>query len=50
VPADYAFTAAGKGVHVFSLSVVLRTAGSQWVRATDKVTASITGAQTVTVT
>jgi acyl CoA:acetate/3-ketoacid CoA transferase beta subunit len=50
LPADYAFKAAEKGVHVFSLGVVLKTAGSQWVRATDKVTASITGSQTVTVT
>ena len=50
LPADYTFTAADKGVHTFSLALVLKTAGSQWVRATDKATASITGAQTVTVT
>ncbi len=50
LPADYTFTAADKGVHTFSLALVLKTVGSQWVRATDKTTASITGAQTVTVT
>ena len=54
VPADYTFTSADGGVHAFALSLnpklVLKTAGSQWVRATDKVTASITGSQTVTVT
>jgi hypothetical protein len=50
VPADYRFTAADKGVHIFSYSLnqalVLRTPGTQWVRATDKATATITGAQT----
>ena len=54
LPADYTFTAADKGAHTFSYTLnpklVLKTAGSQWVRATDKTTASITGAQTVTVT
>ncbi len=50
LPADYTFTAADKGVHTFTSALVLKTAGSQWVRATDKTTASITGAQTVTVT
>ena len=50
LPADYTFTAADKGVHSFSMALVLKTVGSQWVRATDKTTASITGAQTVTVT
>ena len=54
VPADYTFTAADAGVHKFpstlSPGLTLKTAGSQWVRATDKTTASITGSQTVTVT
>jgi hypothetical protein len=50
LPADYTFTSADKGVHTFTAALVLKTAGSQWVRATDKTTASITGSQTVTVT
>ena len=50
LPADYTFKAADKGVHTFTAALVLKTAGSQWVRATDKTTASITGSQTVTVT
>jgi hypothetical protein len=49
LPADYTFTSADKGVHTFTAALVLKTAGSQWVRATDKTTASITGSQTVTV-
>jgi hypothetical protein len=48
LPADYAFKAADKGVHAFTAGIVLRTAGSQWVRATDKV-AAFTGSQTITV-
>jgi hypothetical protein len=54
VPANYKFIASDKGVHTFpytlSPGLTLKTAGSQWVRATDTTTASITGAQTVTVT
>jgi hypothetical protein len=50
LPANYKFTASDKGVHTFTLALVLRTAGSRWVRATDKATASITGFQTVSVT
>ena len=54
LPADYTFTAADKGVHTFPNTLVpgltLRTPGSQWVRATDTATASITGSETVTVT
>ena len=50
LPADYTFTSADKGVHTFTGGLVLKTAGSEWVRATDKTTASITGTQTVTVT
>jgi hypothetical protein len=49
-PADYTFKPTDQGVHAFTAALVLRTAGSQWVRATDKVTASITGSQMVTVT
>lgn len=55
VPADYTFTGVDAGVHKFantlSPGLTLKTAGSQWVRATDKTTASITGAQSgITVT
>ena len=53
VPADYAFTAADAGVHTFPTTIspklTFKTAGSQWIRATDKKTSSITGVQTVTV-
>ena len=48
LPANYTFTAADAGVHTFS-GVILKTAGSQTVTATDTVTASITGSATVTV-
>jgi alpha-tubulin suppressor-like RCC1 family protein len=54
VPADYTFTGSDAGVHTFpntlSPGMTLKTAGSQWVRATDKTTASITGSKTVSVT
>jgi hypothetical protein len=50
MPANYTFTAADNGVHAFSGGLHLKTAGSRWVKATDTVTASITGSQTVTVT
>jgi hypothetical protein len=50
LPANYTFTAADNGTHAFSGGLKLKTAGSRWVRATDTVTASITGSQTVTVT
>jgi hypothetical protein len=43
LPADYKFTAADAGTHVFSIT--LKTVGSQGVRATDTVTSTITGAQ-----
>jgi hypothetical protein len=46
LPADYTFTAADAGTHVFSANVTLKTAGSQSVTATDTVTASIHGSQT----
>ena len=45
LPANYAFVAADNGVHAFSGGVVLKTVGTQWVRATDTVTATITGVQ-----
>ena len=49
LPANYTFDACGPdpcgdaGTHTFS--VTLKTAGTQWVRATDTVASSITGAQ-----
>ena len=44
LPANYTFKATDAGTHVFT--VTLKTAGTQWVRARDKVTSTITGAQT----
>jgi Bacterial Ig-like domain (group 2)/Divergent InlB B-repeat domain len=41
LPANYTFTAADSGVHVFSAT--LKKAGSQTITATDTVTAAITG-------
>ena len=49
LPANYTFTAADAGAHTFLGGVTLKTAGSRTVTATDTVTASITGSQTVTV-
>ena len=50
VPANYTFTMADHGVHTFTSSLspalVLKTAGTQWVRATDTANSSITGTQT----
>jgi hypothetical protein len=43
LPADYSFTTADQGVHTFSAT--LKTAGTQSIRVTDKITGSITGAQ-----
>jgi outer membrane protein assembly factor BamB len=49
LPADYTFTATDAGIHNFSLT--LKTAGTESVTATDKVTSTITGAQAgITVT
>jgi hypothetical protein len=45
VASPYTFTVADHGVHKFSLGVTLRTAGTQWVKATDTVTSTITGTQ-----
>jgi hypothetical protein len=53
VPADYTYTAADSGSHVFlntlKPGLTLRTGGSRWVRATDMAHASISGSRTVTV-
>jgi hypothetical protein len=50
LPADYTFTAADNGKHVFTSGVKLVTAGGQAVTATDTVTGTITGTSaTVTV-
>ena len=45
LPADYKFTSADGGVHVFLPGITLKTAGDQAVRARDTVTATITGLQ-----
>jgi hypothetical protein len=50
LPADYTFTGADAGVHTFTNAVELKTGGSQWVAATDTVTASMTGFATINVT
>jgi len=46
LPLDYTFKAADNGTHVFVGRVILRTAGTQSVSATDTATASIAGTQT----
>ena len=46
LPANYKFTVADAGTHVFSGNVILKTVGTQSVTATDTVTASIKGSQT----
>jgi hypothetical protein len=43
LPANYTFTAADAGVHIFGAT--LKTAGSRTITATDTVTATITGSQ-----
>ena len=49
LPANYTFTTADAGVHTFSSALspalTLKTAGTQWVRARDTVTSTITGVQ-----
>ena len=47
LPSDYTFSAADAGVHQFSL--MLKTAGSQTVTATDIATASLASSQTVAI-
>jgi hypothetical protein len=44
LPADYTFTAADAGTHIFSAT--LKTAGTQSITVTDVTTASMSGAQT----
>jgi hypothetical protein len=46
LPANYKFTAADAGTHVFVGTVILKTAGTQSVTATDTVTKTIKGSQT----
>jgi predicted secreted protein len=45
LPANYTFTAVDNGTHVFVANVILRTAGTQSVGATDAAVSSITGVQ-----
>jgi hypothetical protein len=45
LPANYTFTAGDAGTHTFSFGVVLKTAGTRSVTATDTVTPTITGSQ-----
>jgi hypothetical protein len=44
VPADYPFTATDAGKHTFS--VTYRTAGTQYLNATDVANVHLTGAET----
>jgi hypothetical protein len=48
LPSNYTFTAADAGVHTFA-GVILKTAGSRSITATDTVTSSITRSVSVTV-
>jgi FG-GAP-like repeat/RTX calcium-binding nonapeptide repeat (4 copies) len=48
LPADYQFTAADAGVHTFT--VTLKTAGWQWVSATDTTAPTLSGSQGISVT
>ena len=45
LPSDYTFVAGDNGTHTFTGGVVLKTAGTSSVTATDTVTASLTGTQ-----
>jgi len=49
LPANYTFVTADTGVHSFPAGVLLKTAGSQTVTATDTAMGSLTGSQTATV-
>jgi len=49
LPGDYTFTASDAGVHTFTNSVTLKTAGNQTVTAADTNTSSIAGGATVAV-
>jgi Ca2+-binding RTX toxin-like protein len=48
LPADYTFTAADNGLHIFTAT--LKTAGAQWVAATDTAMPLSSGRQDVSVT
>src|SRR5207302_1377057 len=50
VPADYTFTGADAGIHVFTNGVTFKTAGVQSITATDTTTGSINGSGSSTVT
>lgn len=45
LPADYTFTTADNGSHIFHDGVILKTAGEHWISVTDKNNPSITGKQ-----
>jgi hypothetical protein len=45
LPSNYTFTAADAGTHVFVANVILRTAGTQWVQATDTAISTVTALQ-----
>jgi hypothetical protein len=49
LPGNYTFTSTDAGVHTFTNGATLKTAGSQTIVATDTVTSTITGKQTVSV-
>lgn len=49
IPGNYTFTTADNGVHTFS-SVILKTAGSQNIKATDTASSSLTGTAIILVT
>jgi hypothetical protein len=50
LPADYAFTAADAGSHIFTNGVTLMTAGSQNITVTDNIAPSLNATANVTVT
>jgi hypothetical protein len=50
LPASYTFTAADAGTHTFPAAVILGTAGTVTVSASDQADNTITGSQTVSVT
>lgn len=49
LPSDYTFLPTDNGAHTFTNLLTLRTAGSKTVTATDTVTNSLTGSQTITI-
>nr|MDQ6907575.1 IPT/TIG domain-containing protein [Chloroflexota bacterium] len=50
LPRNYAFVGGDAGIHTFTNAVILKTAGTQSIIATDTVTSSITGSQSITIT